>query len=69
MLMSCYYFLSMIANVRPEKRTLANLSAPFSTFLPHFYTEAGNRYRRLHHLWLAIFLLLMAIAVTCRAVL
>ena len=67
MLTSIYYYGLMQANDRPERRTLANFTAPISIFVPQFYTETGNRYRRLCLLWLVIFLLLLFVAFVCKS--
>ncbi|MFZ0854174.1 MAG: hypothetical protein WAO08_33860 [Hyphomicrobiaceae bacterium] len=65
MLMLIFNFLSMVANVRPEKRMLVHFVAPIAIFLPQFWTKPGNRYRRLALLWTAIFGLLATIPLTC----
>jgi hypothetical protein len=68
MLMLIFNFLSMVASVKPEKRTLVQFVAPIAIFLPQLWTDPGNRYRRLALLWTAIFGLLASIPLTCTSV-
>jgi hypothetical protein len=66
-IVSVYYFLSMLPNVRPEERSLVPFIAPLSIFLPQLWTEPGNRYRKLFLLWIAIFAFLSFIPLTCKS--
>lgn len=62
MLVATYYFLSTLAEMRPEARALMG---PFAFLLPRLWTEKGNRHRKLAGLWFAIFLLLFAVTAIC----
>ncbi len=41
-----YFCYRAITNLRPDSQAYANLLAPFVIFIPGFFTEAGQRYRR-----------------------
>jgi hypothetical protein len=40
-----YYFYTMLANVRPEKRNRMQLLGPFSFLLPNLWNDKGNSAR------------------------
>ena len=44
-LLTLYYFFSMLAHVRPEKRRLIHFIGPFALLFSQFWDEQGNRAR------------------------
>lgn len=65
----CYFLFATTANVRPEKRRLMHLVAPVSMFLPHLYTDVGNRYRKRFLFSVLVFALLFSIVALCKSLL
>jgi hypothetical protein len=59
---AAYYMVRTISNVRPEMKWRYHLMGSLSLFIPLFFTEAGNRYRRRLGLWTLCFLLLWSMA-------
>ena len=43
---ACYYLFLLRSDIRPERRMFAYLVAPVAIFLPQFWNERGNTYRR-----------------------
>jgi hypothetical protein len=68
-LAAAYYLGLARSNIRPEMKWRAILMGPLSFFLPLYYTEMGNRYRKRFLLLMSCFLLLVAmvflIALSC----
>jgi hypothetical protein len=52
-----YYFFSMMAGIRQEKRAVAQFLGPLILFMPHLFNEEGNSAR----LRTAICLFLLAV--------
>jgi hypothetical protein len=59
---AAYYLAGAQANVRAEMRWRASLMGPLAFFLPLYYTEIGNRYRRRFLLLMLCFFLLWSTA-------
>jgi hypothetical protein len=61
----CYYLIRLRTEIRPERRALTHLVAPIAVFLPQFWTEQGNRYRKLFLLSVLVFGLFAMLPLIC----
>lgn len=67
MVASFCYFIAAKANSKPETRMARLIFAPIAIFVPHFWTEAGNVYRRRHLFSLLAFAFFALIFVISRS--
>jgi hypothetical protein len=61
-LAAAYYLAGARANVRTEMRWRASLMGPLALFLPLYFTDEGNKYRRRFLLLTLCFFLLWSTA-------
>ena len=52
--MAVFNLMRTLEEVRTEKRFMSNLLAPFSLFLPGFFTEKGNHFRHRFFIYLLV---------------